>query len=267
MGRFPHTKLKKGLCRDTRVVIQGFGNVGYHTANFFSADAKIICVAEYDGYVLNENGLDIAKLKAHYDSTGSVCGFAGAKTVLSKDMTAETDPLALECEVLIPAAKEMVISKENTWDIKAKVIGEAANGPCTFEADEYLSAQGVLIVPDFYLNAGGVCVSYFEWLKNLNHVRWGRMTHRLDGQRGQAVASALASGGIELDEKSRKLLVQGASEKDFVCSALAGAMMDALDQVIDEALERNVDLRTAAMATSVQKVYNVMKLSGNIFTQ
>jgi len=265
--RFPHTKLKKGLSKDTRVVIQGFGNVGYHTATFFSPDAKIICVAEYDGYVFNEGGLDIAALKKHFDATGSVTGFAGATTVLSKDITAENDPLGLDCEVLIPAAKEMVITKDNMRRIKAKVIGEAANGPCTFEADEFLSAQGVLIVPDLYLNAGGVCVSYFEWLKNLNHVRWGRMTHRLDGQRGQAVVNALSSANIELSEKSRELLVEGASERDFAHSALADSMMDALDQVVDKALEHKVDLRTAAMATSVQKVYNVMKLSGNVFTQ
>merc|ERR1712129_366096 len=106
---------------------------------------------------------------------------------------------------------------------------------------------GVLIVPDLYLNAGGVCVSYFEWLNNLNHVRWGLMTHRLDGQRGQAVVDALKGGNIALSETSRDLLVHGATEKE-----LAHSMMDALDQVIDKALEHKVDLRTAAMATSVQ---------------
>jgi len=267
IDRFPHTQLKKGLTKDTRVVIQGFGNVGYHSAKFFSADARIICIAEYDGYVFNADGLDIDALKKHFDATGSVTGFAGAKTVLSGDITDANDPLALECEVLIPAAKEMVIHKDNMKRIKAKVIGEAANGPLTFEADEYLSGQGTVILPDLFLNAGGVCVSYFEWLKNLNHVRWGRMTHRLDGQRGLAVVDALKSGGLKISDKSVEILTQGASEKEFAHSALADSMMDALDQVMDKALEHKVDLRTAAMATSVGKVYNVMKLSGNVFTQ
>lgn len=263
---FPHLGLSKGLTKDNTVVIQGFGNVGYYSAKFFHSEATVICVSEYDGYVVNRDGLDIDALKAHFDAKGTITGFAGGETVLSRDITADTDPLAMECDILIPAAKEMVINKDNMKHIKAKIVGEAANGPCTFEADEYLSSKGVLILPDLYLNAGGVCVSYFEWLKNLNHVRWGRMTRRLDGQRGHAIVEALQEGGVKISDKTQALMTHGASEQDFAHSALADCMMEALDQIIANALEHKIDLRTAAMAGSVQKVSRVMSLSGNVFT-
>jgi len=266
IDKFPHLGLANGLSKKNTVVIQGFGNVGYYSAKFFSTESTIICIAEYDGYVYNESGIDIEALKQHFDAKGTITGFAGGKTVLKKDITPETDPLGLECDVLIPAAKEMVINRENMKHIKAKIIGEAANGPCTFEADEYLSNKGVLILPDLYLNAGGVCVSYFEWLKNLNHVRWGRMTRRLDGQRGHAIVDALEEGGLKISEKTLALMTHGASEQDFAHSALADCMMEALDQIIANALEHKIDLRTAAMAGSVQKVSKVMSLSGNVFT-
>merc|ERR1711933_561459 len=202
---------------------------------------------------------------AHFDKTGTICGFEGAKTVKKKDIDASNDPLGLECDILIPAAKELVINKENMTRIKAKVIGEAANGPLSFEADEYLSNKGVIILPDLFLNAGGVCVSYFEWLKNLNHVRWGRMTRRLDGQRGKAIVSTLEAHGIKVSDATAELVNHGASERDFAHSALADSMYDALLQIIDNALKFKIDLRTAAMTSSVQKVAKVMGLSGNVF--
>ena len=192
-------------------------------------------------------------------------GFDGAKTVKKKDIDASNDPLCLECDILIPAAKELVINKENMTRIKAKVIGEAANGPLSFEADEYLSNKGVVVLPDLFLNAGGVCVSYFEWLKNLNHVRWGRMTRRLDGQRGKAVVDTLLSNGIKVNDATADLLFHGASERDFAHSALADSMYDALAQIIENAVKFKIDLRTAAMTSSVQKVAKVMGLSGNVF--
>lgn len=232
-----------------------------------SSETTVIAIAEHDGYIYNEKGLDIDALKKHFDSNGTVCGFQGATTIKSKDITPDNDPLGLECDILIPAAKELVITQENMERIKAKIIGEAANGPLSFEADEYLSNKGVIILPDLYLNAGGVCVSYFEWLKDLNHVRWGRMTRRLDGQRGQAIVDAFVSGGINIGENTASLISQGASEKDFAHSALADCMIDALDGIIKNALEYKIDLRTAAMTSSVEKVSKVIKLSGNVFAQ
>ena len=268
IDKFPHLGLSNGISKKNTVVIQGFGNVGYHSAKFFTTEATVICIAERDGYVFNEQGLDIDALKEHFDAKGTITGFAGGKTVMNKDMTpgTENDPLCMECDILIPAAKEMVINKENMKGIKAKIIGEAANGPCSFEADEYLSNKGIVILPDLYLNAGGVCVSYFEWLKNLNHVRWGRMTRRLDGQRGHAIVEAFEEGGVKVSERTKALMTHGASELDFAHSALADSMMEALDQIIANALKHKIDLRTAAMVGAVEKVSRVMSLSGNVFT-
>mmetsp|Transcript_45354 Transcript_45354/g.75268 ORF Transcript_45354/g.75268 Transcript_45354/m.75268 type:complete len:531 (-) Transcript_45354:130-1722(-) len=268
IDEFPHLELTKGLNKNNTVVIQGFGNVGYHSAKYFSQDATVIGIIEYDGYVYDENGLDIEKLKQHRDSTGSICDFAGAKTVRVKDIKGpEQDPLGIKCDVLIPAAKEMVINKRNMQYIQCKVLGEAANGPLSFEADEYLSNKGVVVVPDLYLNAGGVCVSYFEWLKAINHVRWGRMTRRLDGKRGEAIVRAFADGGLPISDHTIQLITQGASEVDFAHSALADAMCESLDGIIDKALQYQIDLRTAAMTAAVSKVAKVMQLSGNVFAQ
>ena len=180
-------EISVGLDINKTCVIQGFGNVGYHAALFFSNDCKVTGVGEYDGYVTNENGLDIIALKKYFDENKTICGFPGGTTH-------KEDPskvLELDCDILIPAAREQVINIKNMKNIKAKIIGEAANGPLTYEADEYLNSKGVIILPDLYLNAGGVLVSYFEWLKNLNHVRWGRLTRRMDGNRGEAIVEML----------------------------------------------------------------------------
>ncbi|MBO9635389.1 MAG: Glu/Leu/Phe/Val dehydrogenase, partial [Chitinophagaceae bacterium] len=157
-----------------RVVVQGLGNVGYHSAKFFQeAGSKVVALAEYEGAIYNNDGLDIDAVFEHRKKTGSILNFPGA-TNFAKN----TDALEYECDILIPAALENVINGENAPRVKAKVIGEAANGPLTPEADEILAKKGILVVPDMYLNAGGVTVSYFEWLKNLSHVRYGRMEKR-----------------------------------------------------------------------------------------
>ncbi len=159
---------------DKRVIVQGLGNVGYHSAKFFqSAGAKIVALAEYEGSIYNDDGLDIDEVFQHRKTTGSILNFPGA-TNFAKN----TDALEYDCDILIPAALENVINAENAARIKARIIGEAANGPLTPEADEIFITKGILVVPDMYLNAGGVTVSYFEWLKNLSHVRYGRMEKR-----------------------------------------------------------------------------------------
>jgi glutamate dehydrogenase (NAD(P)+) len=159
-----------------RVIVQGMGNVGYHAAKYFhEAGAKIICLIEWDGAIFHEQGLNPEEVQMHKKATGSIINFPGA-TNLNKN----TDGLELDCEILIPAALENVIDKHNAPNIKAKIIGEAANGPLTPEADEILNKKGVIVVPDMFLNAGGVTVSYFEWLKNLSHVRYGRLGKRFD---------------------------------------------------------------------------------------
>ncbi|MBD0377789.1 MAG: Glu/Leu/Phe/Val dehydrogenase, partial [Flavisolibacter sp.] len=157
-----------------RVIVQGLGNVGYHTAKFFqNAGAKIIALAEYEGSIWSDNGLDVDDVFQHRKTTGSILNFPGAS-----NFAKNTDALEYDCDILIPAALENVINEKNALRIKAKIIGEGANGPLTPEADEVFATKGILVVPDMYLNAGGVTVSYFEWLKNLSHVRYGRMEKR-----------------------------------------------------------------------------------------
>src|SRR3954466_14325693 len=173
----PDVMKKLGLetgIKNKTVVVQGMGNVGYHSAKFFrEGGAKVIALAEYEGAIMNADGLNEEEVFQHRKKTGSILNFPGA-TNLKKN----TDALELECDILIPAALENVINGENAPRVKAKIVGEAANGPLTPEADDVLSKKGVLVVPDMYLNAGGVTVSYFEWLKNLSHVRYGRLEKR-----------------------------------------------------------------------------------------
>ncbi len=157
-----------------RIVIQGLGNVGYHAAKFFQkAGALIVALSEFEGAIYNASGLDIDAVFEHRKTTGSILNFPGANNFENN-----TDALEYECDILIPAALEMVITGENAERVKAKIIGEAANGPLTPDADEIFIRKGTLVVPDIYLNAGGVTVSYFEWLKNLSHVRYGRLEKR-----------------------------------------------------------------------------------------
>ena len=156
------------------VVVQGLGNVGYHSAKFFRENgAKVIAIAEHNGAIYNLDGLNEEEVFQYKLKNNNVLNFPGAT-----NFEKTTDALEIECDILIPAALENVINAENAPRIKAKIIGEAANGPCTPEADEIFIQKGILCVPDMYLNAGGVTVSYFEWLKNLSHVRYGRMEKR-----------------------------------------------------------------------------------------
>jgi len=160
-------KMQTGIERKT-VIVQGLGNVGYHAAKFFRENgAKVIALAEYEGAITNPKGLNEEEVFQHRKKTGSILNFPGATNIANS-----SEALELECDILIPAALENVINGENAPRVKAKIIGEAANGPLTPEADEVFIKRGILVVPDMYLNAGGVTVSYFEWLKNLSHVRF-----------------------------------------------------------------------------------------------
>ena len=167
--------LQPGLAGKS-VAVQGFGNVGYHAAKFLQeGGAVIVGIAEFNGAIHNPKGLDVEKVVSHRSETGSILNFPGATTHQNP-----ADVLELECDILIPAALENQITRENTARIKAKIVAEAANGPTTFEANESLGKRGVMILPDTYLNAGGVTVSYFEWLRNLSHVQFGRMGKRFE---------------------------------------------------------------------------------------
>ena len=235
------------------VVVQGLGNVGYYAARFLEdAGAKIIAVAEYDGAVHNPDGIDIQKLKKHWKSTGKYSTYKGAKA-----MENSLDALGLECDILIPAAMENVISKSNMRKIKAKIIGEAANGPITPEAHEYLAKKGVMVIPDMYLNAGGVTVSYFEWLKNLSHVRFGRMEKRFDEYAYEKIVQTIEKQTKKsLSHRKRNELVQGPGEIDLVYSGLEETMISSYRQIRNKVKRsKNItDLRTAAYACAIEKI-------------
>ncbi len=160
-----------------RIVVQGLGNVGFHAAMFLSdeCDAGIVGIIERDGGLWNENGLNVQDVAEYLREHGGVKGYPDAQFVEDGRRLLEA-----ECDILIPAALEGQITRNNAERIRARVIAEAANGPVTFEADETLRRRGVIVIPDTYLNAGGVTVSYFEWIKNISHIRFGRLENRLD---------------------------------------------------------------------------------------
>jgi glutamate dehydrogenase (NAD(P)+) len=236
-----------------RVVVQGLGNVGYHSAKFFEeADAKITGLSEYEGAIYSEKGLDVDAVVAHRKATGSILNFPGA-TNLAKN----TDALELECDILIPAALENVINGDNAPNVKAKIIGEAANGPLTPEADEILAAKGVLVIPDMYLNAGGVTVSYFEWLKNLSHVRYGRLEKRFTENQNKGMLEQVEKlTGQSVSKEIRDMLISGPDEIDLVRSGLEETMIGATHEIIEMwKLHPEIrDMRTASFVVAINKV-------------
>jgi glutamate dehydrogenase (NAD(P)+) len=236
-----------------RVVVQGLGNVGYHSAKFFQdAGAIIIGLAEYEGSIMNDKGLDVDAVFNHRKATGSILNFPGA-TNLAKN----TDALEMECDILIPAALENVIDGENAPRVKAKLIGEAANGPLTPDADDVFAKKGIIVVPDMYLNAGGVTVSYFEWLKNLSHVRYGRMEKRFNENMNTQIVNQMETlSGKKMSEKDKEYIVHGADEVDLVYSGLEETMISATHEIMNawKANPEIPDMRTAAYVVAINKV-------------
>jgi glutamate dehydrogenase (NAD(P)+) len=236
-----------------RIIVQGLGNVGYHAAKFFqNAGAKIIALAEYEGAIFNDAGLDVDEVFQHRKTTGSILNFKGAN-----NFAKNTDALEYDCDILIPAALENVINGENAPRVKAKIIGEGANGPLTPEADEVFIAKGTLVVPDMYLNAGGVTVSYFEWLKNLSHVRYGRMEKRFTENLNQHILGQIEElTGRRVVDREREFIMHGPDEVDLVYSGLEETMITATREIMDE-WKRNPqipDMRTAAFVVAINKV-------------
>ncbi len=236
-----------------RIVVQGLGNVGYHAAKFFQeAGAIIVGLAEYEGAIWSDKGLDVEAVFNHRKNTGSILNYSGAT-----NFTKNTEALEMACDVLIPAALENVIDGKNASRIKAKIIGEGANGPLTPEADEILSKMGVVVVPDTYLNAGGVTVSYFEWLKNLSHVRYGRMEKRFtENLNTQILQQIELLTGKQVGSKERELIKHGPDEIDLVNSGLEETMIGSMYEIM-EAWKSNPkipDMRTAAYVVAINKV-------------
>jgi glutamate dehydrogenase (NAD(P)+) len=249
------------------IVIQGFGNVGYHAAKFLSQEdnCKIISVIERDGAVINQDGLDIEALYAHMSKTGSIKKFTGGR-FQTNGMTA----LEIKCDILIPAAIEGSINLINAKRIKAPLIIEAANGPVTAGADDILRNRGTVIIPDMYANAGGVTVSYFEWVKNLSHIRFGRMQRRQEEARHHLLVEELnrvmeASGlGTQLSVKFKEAYLRGAGELELVRSGLDDSMRTAYQHMrkIWHSRKDVDDLRTAAYLVAIERVAESYRTKG-----
>jgi glutamate dehydrogenase (NAD(P)+) len=236
-----------------KVVVQGLGNVGYHSAKFFRENGAIlVSIAEYEGAIYKADGINEEELFQHRKATGSILNFPGA-TNLAKS----SDALELDCDILIPAALENVINGDNAPNVKAKIIAEAANGPLTPEADEIFTKKGVLVVPDMYLNAGGVTVSYFEWLKNLSHVRYGRMEKRFTENVHSKIVSQMETlTGKTISDSDRQSIAHGADEVDLVHSGLEETMIDATREIVEiwDSNPAIPDMRTAAYVSAINKV-------------
>jgi glutamate dehydrogenase (NAD(P)+) len=238
-----------------RVIIQGFGNVGYYSAKFFSEyGCPVTTIIEYNGAIHNPDGLDIEALKDYHLHNKTLLGFPGATHSWNAENA--TDALETDAEILVPAALERQINKYNADRIKAKIISEGANGPVTPFAEDILTKKGVIVLPDMLMNAGGVTVSYFEWLKNLQHVRFGRMTKKWEERFRRTVLEELKKAGAARDlskEEARKFIT-GPSELDIVRSGLEDSMQHAVNQTIATAAELNVNYRMAAFVNSIRKI-------------
>lgn len=239
--------------KDKTVVVQGLGNVGYHAAKYFyEGGAKIVGLSEYEGAIYSADGLDVEAVVAHREATGSILNFPGAT-----NLEQSSDALELECDILIPAALEAVIHGGNADKVKAKIIGEAANGPLTPDADVILNKKGVLIIPDMYLNAGGVTVSYFEWLKNLSHVRYGRLEKRFSENMYAEIVNIMETlTGKRVSELERKIILHGPDEVDLVYSGLEDTMIGSYQEIreVYKNTEGVEDMRTAAFIVAINKV-------------
>lgn len=240
-------------------VVQGLGNVGYHAAKYLiEGGAILVGVAEIEGSIYDADGIDLEKLMSYRKESGSIIGFEG-----TEELEDNTTVLKAECDILIPAALENQINDNNASEIQAKIIGEAANGPTTTSAHETLKERGALIIPDNYLNAGGVTVSYFEWLKNLSHVRFGRLEKRAEETSYRKILSVVENISDRVFTKEEMAhLSQGAGEYELVDSGLKETMIIAYQQINELRKKHDIDLRTAAFLSAIDKVGVIYKQMG-----
>lgn len=244
------------------MIIQGLGNVGRHTGMISQeeGDAKIIAVSEFEGAIYKPDGIDVRELVKFREETGSILGFPNSKALKHRD-----DALYLECDILVPAALENVINSGNADKIQAKIIGEAANGPITANAEAILEKKGVLIIPDMYINAGGVTVSYFEWLKNLSHMRFGRMEKRFNANTYEGIVNVIERlSNKTVTEKEKTFLTRGGDEIDLVRSGLEETMVTAYHTIngLKKQRRKVTNLRQSSFINALEKIASDYKSLG-----
>lgn len=243
-----------GTLAGKKIVIQGLGNVGYHAAKFLDEedDCCIIAIIEKEGVLLNDQGLKVEDVYRYKVEHKTIEGYP--------DATFDTNgkgALELACDILIPAAMEAQINLSNADKIRAKIVAEAANGPVTYQADEVLRKNNVIVIPDAFLNAGGVIVSYFEWIRNISHIRFGRMQRRLEESRGVFYTQVIEQmTGKQVAPHHRDMMAKGADEIDVVRSGLDDTMCLALQSILQKyhSNDQIQDLRTAAFAIALEKI-------------
>jgi glutamate dehydrogenase (NAD(P)+) len=252
------------------IVVQGFGNVGFHAARYFHrAGCVIKGVVEWDGAIWSDEGIDPVDLEKFLGDHGTINGYPEAEKKPWKDV------FYAHCDILVAAAMEQVIHSENADKINAKIISEGANGPITPRAHNILCNRNILVIPDLYINAGGVTVSYFEWLKNLNHVSFGRLSFKYTEDTNYALLDSVAESvrqhfgddKIEVNPNDAMLTrMRGASEKDIVHSGLQYTMERSAKKIISKVHEYNtgIDVRTAAFIVAAEKVYTTTNQAGGL---
>lgn len=244
------TGMSEGIKGKT-FVVQGFGSVGYWASKFFTADGgKVTSIVEYNSAIHNPKGFDVDDVKQYLTRNGTLYNYP--KAIEQEQM----DPLSyLEkpCDIIIPAAIEKSIHKFNAPKLQCKAIVEGANGPTTFYAEEILLKKGVVVVPDMLVNAGGVTVSYFEWLKNLEHVTPGRLTKKYEEKVKNRILSTL---GYVFPKNSPLMSnLEGAREIDIVYSGLEEIMTTAVRDHWKFAMENDLNFRDACLVKSIRKLY------------
>ena len=237
-----------------KVIVQGLGNVGFHSAKFLSEfGAIIVGLCEFEGAIYNPDGLDIEAVFQHRKITGSILKYPGAKQEFANSMEGLEQP----CDILVPAALENQITIKNISNIQAKIIAEGANGPTTPDAESIFYKNGGLIIPDMYANAGGVTVSYFEWLKNLSHVAFGRMNRRFEENSNLNLVNMVEGiTGVALNSAQRSSIIKGASELELVNSGLEDTMIRSYHEIRETYINTpGIDtLRTAAFVGAINKI-------------
>ena len=252
-------RLKNEL-KDNEIIVQGFGNVGSNLAkHLYNRDnAKIIAIGEFDGYLYNKKGIDINTLIEFYKTNKTI-----NNPKLGKFKNNPSELLELDCDILIPAALENAITIDNVDKIKTKLIIEAANGPISFEADQKLFEKGVMIIPDIYVNAGGVVVSYFEWVKDISHIRFGRVEKRFQEQKILDIIDLIdKKTNTKTDFDTIKKIIHGADEEDLAFSGLEDSMRNAFIEIYNAKKQIKKSFRESAYYVSLKKIRNFYTVEG-----